>query len=1676
MDKEIIWKLPKDLRDISGKDRVSIGRMDPLDKDAVEKAKNRVRDELSSAALKGSVKRSGAIGKAAASLQLPGFITPTIQREADEANEAEFRRLADESAGRQAKELRRQMLEGPSYRGPGREGALDVAELRRPELPEELDDIYQIPGREGKFRSTLSDKYLLEIGQQPVTFDSFEEARGAHQQAFAMLQSMEVGPPSDIPVKLDPRYITEEQKEGQKKDRAKDIQRKSMVGNLSAEDLVFYYDNAPLFSQLGLQVRVPKYFEDYAREQQRVEKTFAPEAIRGVSKEFADVIAGVNPQTGQRDMSPMLRKTDEELIGAASAVAKSMRFGEEVQEAAKEGVLDARKERQSSFREAAQKLPQIAELRGNEKEQAIEDYSRTLTRITIPTAITPGVRGDQQNRAQIEQRLRNAHIDGQPLPEEVIQRAMQDYAFLRSSGTLEATGMLGAPTGFWSSVWRNIGGSAGDATATPVGELISREFKGSFESAKQASDEWKERVEKRANNVDAQDSQWAKDVEVLYNAALGMHDMFKGMYALIDPSSDEQRIAQLTEAYRKYLIDNRGGRPLFGGEIQAIEREQNAEAVTAAIQGMKEAFKKIVDQPIESLKGDPFGVVANMILVSRLANATGVAGKFRPQIARFLAKADNLMTGIPQSVYVAKKIFGPLAARAQIILGGPSRVELIVDRASRQSAALGDEAKASLESLQEKVKGGKDFNEALKETINEASEQGGEFLSGVFLENQGLFSDAKNINEFLGGLTNKKAILNAVIDNDVNALTKELPDNVLEQAGLKGAFNPEQLAPTTKEGFESILVDSTILGKRIDDQLSQLKETGRDAERLALLEEVGRLRDQINKGDGLLTEPLLRPGFDLDVNSTGPVPKAFDQNPGINNQALLVAAVQESRGKPIRVTIDKADKTFFEGPLIGPKEIIEAIPLAYRTRLPIYQRKSQSRAPELVEEMIEQGNTSDLALYLKRAKNIKRGVEAQKSFERLEKYFEETTGISVNDLYGRTRLGGLTQNADTVMELVVRRSSRVPGAPEAIPGLYGIPRTRQYVDAQGRPLRPDVPSDEPFVAEPYLTERQAASTKASPEDRIALDKMEQERIAAVDELRKNGLDPGSVLADYDQAVKDAKGAFFNIPEDLARAKPRYGRFEINWDGRDLEKAIYIAGSKQNSARKTAYLKALTDKGFTVDQIETLRNEILEGLKERAAGKKEGMLDAPAIKVPDELIEAATPPSLKPDGADAIVRAIDGEPIFTTGQQEAIASQLTKRVTKTSTEDLSKAMDDRDALVRTAQDQIIAMRMKDEIKVGDDIANGAVDWDERTTPLIFTGTVDEVSAKMSGLGDRGSRYLRDMDLQPISDQARKALKLGDDVNYSVPWSLNEAFGLMSSLREMRSKLKNIGGIASAVQSVSQAIPYGVSVFKRMWTSRNPITFATNNVANMFLRTFVDGTAGPGIGKALADIQKWNKRKGSVDPQTAAIMDAAQEAGILNKNVVLDDLNPAGMKMPSEFFEDFMDHMSGKVSPRFRKALSTVSGVRLYNRLLNGLEKAYGASDPIFKIDHMYTRVKEAIDDFDVVEAGEFINFNTDKNLWQRVYRNKDGTFRLGSIGGDVLSESDMIKLAAKDAAQSANRLYFDYSDVPRALDLLRSSGLDAILLNPFVTWSWKALYLPMLKDGLAKEIMRGGENT
>lgn len=246
---------------------------------------------------------------------------------------------------------------------------------------------------------------------------------------------------------------------------------------------------------------------------------------------------------------------------------------------------------------------------------------------------------------------------------------------------------------------------------------------------------------------------------------------------------------------------------------------------------------------------------------------------------------------------------------------------------------------------------------------------------------------------------------------------------------------------TSKKGaeYETILVDPKVLMKQFDDAFVQLEKLGRGDELKQLLDQVKRAYTLIGRRD--LKFPLIRPGSNL-VEGTSGVPQVFDQNAGISNRALLLAMLLESKGKPVPVSVLAGETSYFKGPLVGPPDIVNKIPVADRSRLKVYESSGQSKAGDMLEKL-NRDEVADYALYIRRAQNLAR--KDPEVFAELKKAYLEKIGLT-EEQFNQTRLGGVAASVDNMIEeLIVRGTPRAPGATEAIPSLFGVKRPAEYL-------------------------------------------------------------------------------------------------------------------------------------------------------------------------------------------------------------------------------------------------------------------------------------------------------------------------------------------------------------------------------------------------------------------------------------------------------------------------------------------------------------------------------------------------------------------------------------------------------------------------------------------------------
>ena len=123
------------------------------------------------------------------------------------------------------------------------------------------------------------------------------------------------------------------------------------------------------------------------------------------------------------------------------------------------------------------------------------------------------------------------------------------------------------------------------------------------------------------------------------------------------------------------------------------------------------------------------------------------------------------------------------------------------------------------------------------------------------------------------------------------------------------------------------------------------------------------------------------------------------------------------------------------------------------------------------------------------------------------------------------------------------------------------------------------------------------------------------------------------------------------------------------------------------------------------------------------------------------------------------------------------------------------------------------------------------------------------------------------------------------------------------------------------------------------------------------------------------------------------------------------------------------------------------------------ETYRLGDSIFKTDEAVRRMNMVLDKADALEDGQFLDVNTSKATKTRI-RKENGKLQ-------IAGRRDIYDVASAHARMMANDLFFDYSQRPGALRILDRFGGPTSLINPYLTWYWKAMGIG--GDGLFKRI-------
>ena len=1237
------------------------------------------------------------------------------------------------------------------------------------------------------------------------------------------------------------------------------------------------------------------------------------------------------------------------------------------------GVIDARVKRQKPIRDHLKS-------RGI-KDEDMEKEMLSRTKRVVNSVLPGGITNINKRQFFIN------NLNALDISDAEKRNTIRRYDELNKKGFIDSEGE-GDPTAFVPVAFGRAGVSGLPKVSSPYAYKINKHLSSRNKLIEEAARGWEETVGKRAKDVLEADSFLEGAGFQVLNAGKDFVDFFVGMVDLAawDTESAKQG---LVDAYANVLVDEGKSGPLFTAEVDLIGREANINAFAGLLHGFTESFKRTFTDTKKSFAGSPVGTIANMIAMARAVLAGGVilpkgtnAARLRAKAAQFLAKVDDQLTLIPAAKKVAMKVPGVPQAVGFFskFFNSPLRIELLRQYAITEGQGVASQIEQITKSTAEKIEDGLTQEQALKQAMQEAPTQAAEAHAKIMLQQ-------KYGNAF-DAVESPQQVLEAILDDDLTRLREVVPEAVLEEAGVSAPFDPVNMRNAAKDtGYETIEINSAAVNKQIDRQLQGL---GVDSpEVIEFRNAVDDIRNRIAQGETFI-HPEIVPEPNLKEGSTG-TPRVSELNEGVNNQALLLALVEEAskRDQNLKVSVKPEDKSFFVGHMVGPKQIIDAVPVAWRSRLPLYERRPNARAPELLQAF-KNNEEFDYGLYLKRAKNLERSPEAQIAFEELESLFLESVGLTP-DQWSKVRIGGISPGAGGMLEeLYFRQTSRAPGAPGGLPALRGVAAQMDYVDQFGNVISPDV-VEGGIGVRGEATPQMKAAAKAPADVRRQLEEMERYRMAMAE------------TPPVRAPEKTAPG----IPSMLQDTVPG-----INPMLRD-----------------------------TAPGVPAMLQDTVPGVPAMLQDTRPGVPSMLEDTVPD-----------MPAAAAEKAKQVE---VFQQKNLDAVKSVL-DRARNMDVSELNRVMENTGAVAKEVGDSAIKRVMDEELQIGDSVVNGGA-WLPESKLMAMSGTAEDVAANLiKNQGERGRLFVERIGIENANSAVRKYMNLEEGAEIAVPKYVNDAFEVKQMLDGMSSALARTA--FGYVQSAGAWV-------KRALTTRNPLTFANNFGSNVFLRAMVTGELSPaGLQSSLSDLKKYLSDPKSLDKTTSEILETMREGGALG-TFSQNDIQVL-KKMPSELLEE---NWGAALTPPGRAAL------KKFNDSLNKLEKGYNMADPVFKLDHIKNMVPKYMDAADGLEAGRYIDVETGKSLTQRVYRSPDGTFRLGDVDGRVLSESELRKMMTKKAILSANRLYFDYADVPGIINALRASGLDALIINPFFTWGWKALSIPGVKRGLMDEFMSGAEH-
>jgi hypothetical protein len=308
---------------------------------------------------------------------------------------------------------------------------------------------------------------------------------------------------------------------------------------------------------------------------------------------------------------------------------------------------------------------------------------------------------------------------------------------------------------------------------------------------------------------------------------------------------------------------------------------------------------------------------------------------------------------------------------------------------------------------------------------------------------------------------------------------------------------------------------------------------------------------------------------------------------------------------------------------------------------------------------------------------------------------------------------------------------------------------------------------------------------------------------------------------------------------------------------------------------------------------------------------------------------------------------------------------------------------------------------------------------------------------------------------------------------VPVEYRAALGMRSGEDRMYVPTPVINGLKYMYMAQEQLGPI-VSWAKRNLTTRRLVTFMNNLTSSVMLQAtrvgrFVNPYKDHKLVAALS-------AEGSVAASPVRAKARSYIAQLLkDKKLTQADLH---------VYRDIVGLKKFLEMGAFELEMGGLRGFSKWNPLQR-LEKAYSYTDKGFKFHDAVRGHRWMSRGWNLEKVGGVVRFERAPGVWVKIRKTKDlSQSRRGrhAIVGEIIGQDGSViksvtgeglsKMFARSSATMADRAFVNYGSLAKALAVMRSKGVNVLgVFAPFLTWAYKATYIPGVKSGIPQMMFR-----